>query len=174
MKLDEHYDHFTVPEDYAGAEREARQEEADDREKHPCRPRRRGRRILIWSAVILLAALGTAFYLRYVNPYVTDATEHGYIADMERRGIVFKTWEGKLIRPDRAKGQAYYVPDDFTFSVTDTILARTIMQYKNTGTEVEVDYQRYFGMLPWRGSATIVVTAIRPTAPQPSDSIPAQ
>ena len=48
--------------------------------------------------------------------------------------------------------------NEFEFSVINDSIAKTLLE--NSGKEMELHYQRYFGMLPWRGNNVYVVDSI--------------
>lgn len=147
-------DDYITPDDYTPV---------DDTTDKPS-PRRR-RRLMVWSLTILLIVLGVAFWLRYCNPYVTDATEQGFLLDVERRGVVIKTWEGTLIVTRAINDNTHMYQREFVFSVNNDSLARRMQQYRLEGLPVKLEYNRYFGTLPWRGSSTCVVTGVEAVYP---------
>ena len=49
------------------------------------------------GAVLLLILLMLGMWLRFFSPYIEDATQVGYVESIERRGTVFKTYEGVLL-----------------------------------------------------------------------------
>lgn len=66
-----------------------------DYESMPVKPRRRGRRILIWFFIIVICALGLTVWIRYFVPYVTESQTTGFVTLVEKRGIIFHTFEGE-------------------------------------------------------------------------------
>lgn len=127
----------------------------------PRPPRRRGRRIIAMIVVVAFAALGVAAWMRYFNPFVTDARASGYVAGIERRGVIFKTFEGELIRGNVYDSIAPY-QRDFTFSVVSDSLADRLQKYQLEHRRVTVGYIEYAATVPWRGSSRIVVTSVSP------------
>ncbi len=118
------------------------------------------RRTIVLAILFLMCALGIAGYIRYFNPYATEAITTGYITSVERRGIFFKTFEGEMIT-ERSYGDTTRVyRSDFSFSIDDTALAHRLQSYQDTGRPVTVSYSRYYGTLPWRGASTNVIDAI--------------
>ncbi len=124
------------------------------------------RKFLIWLTVIAAIALTAVIYIRYFNPYVTDAKVTGYITNIERRGIIFKTYEGEMISQQKLTDPNHIYSRDFFFTVPNDSLAKSLQEYQGSGRQVTLTYDRYWGVLPWRGGSTIVITAIE----QPSNS----
>lgn len=169
MNFDEQPDHYTVPEDYKGSEKETiRWEKEHDPgcqiEPGDEKPRKcnRWKRIFTGTVIILALVLGTAFWLRYMNPYVSDAKERGYVVKVEKRGHLFKTWEGDMILQSALTDSTNIYSREFNFSVEDPELALRLQEYQGTGKPVVVTYKRYSGTLPWRGSSANVVTSVKP------------
>lgn len=124
------------------------------------RKRHRLRRVLVWFGIIVMASLAVIGYLRYFNPYVTDAHARGYITSVERRGIIFKTYEGEMITEQALTDTLRVYSRDFSFTIPDEKMARRLQEMQGTGRPVTIVFSRYYGMLPWRGGSTAVVTAV--------------
>lgn len=128
---------------------------ADDSVQSGVRKRRphRLRRFFIWLALIGGVALGMTFYLRYCSPYAVEARITGRITSIEKRGIIFKTYEGG-IRPEGADSV-------MTFSVASDALARDLGEAESAGRPVTLIYEKYYATLPWRGESLRLATALR-------------
>lgn len=122
--------------------------------------RHRGRKVLAWLIFICIVVLAAWFYIRYFNPYVTEAHASGYITNVEKRGIIFKTFEAEMISESALADTTRVYTRDFTFSVRSDSLARILQPLQGSGRKVTVVYERYYGMLPWRGGSPCVVTGV--------------
>ena len=149
--------------------------EQDEDEFEHLKPKR-SRRIWIW-----LAALGVglgvliALYIRTFVPYVDTATQYGYVEGIEKRGTVFKTYEGVILPYKSLMDTLRPYEGDFEFSTTDTDLAVKLRRSQYANRPVRVDYQVYRTAMPWRGDCKIVVKAVEPVAPRdilPPDRLP--
>ena len=79
----------------------------------------------------------------------------GQLNTFQKKGILFKTWEGKIIQSGfRANVQS----NEFDFSVTSESVAAKLM--RSSGKEVELHYKRYIGALPWRGLERNIVDSV--------------
>ncbi len=112
---------------------------------------------------ILLVLLGLAGFIYYKFYFqFGEGVKAGELNYMVHKGIVFKTYEGKLIQSGfRSAGktpgtaiQSY----EFEFSVEDKEIAETLML--NSGKNMELRYVEYNGALPWRGFSKYLVTEI--------------
>lgn len=124
------------------------------------RRRRRGGRILGWIIAICIVAIGITVYLRYFNPYAVESKVTGYVTNVERRGIIFKTYEGEMITQSNLTDTTRVYQRTFTFTIPDQSIARKLQSMQGTGRPVTLIYSRYYGVLPWRGASTNVVDAI--------------
>lgn len=115
----------------------------------------------LWGIFIALAVLLVAFFIRYCNPYVTDAAARGYITTVERRGIIFKTFEGQMISEEALTDTTRLYSRDVSFSIPNDSLAIKLRDYQGTGRPVEIHYSLYWGVLPWRGASKMIVTGIK-------------
>lgn len=124
-------------------------------------PSVRSRRFWVWiiaAGVIIVAA--TAFYMRYFSPYVDDATQFGYVESIERRGTLFKTYEGVLLPYKELHDTTRLYTRDFIFTAADPMVAAELKRLELAGLPVQVTYRRYHATLPWRGEAKTVITAV--------------
>lgn len=113
-------------------------------------------------AVLLICAAAVFFYFRFYFVF-GEGVKSGELNYVVHKGLVFKTYEGKLIqsgfRTQRAGLQSY----EFDFSVTNKELAERLMLLG--GQNVELHYKEYFGSLPWRGMTKYVVDSIVSSRP---------
>lgn len=121
---------------------------------------------------ILLAALavGLALFLYFRFWFVFgEGVKSGELNYVVHKGVIFKTYEGKLIQSGLRSRTAGTVQSyEFEFSVRDAELAQKLMQ--QGGRTVELHYKEYFGALPWRGFTKFIVDSIvssEPAVPQP-------
>ena len=110
---------------------------------------------IIWSIIIIVfVALSAFIYWRYYFVYA-EGTKAGLLNTFQKKGVLFKTWEGKIIQSGfRANVQS----NEFDFSVTSETVAEQLMRC--SGKEVELHYKRYIGTLPWRGLERNIVDSV--------------
>ena len=65
--------------------------------EHLLPPRRNTTIWLCVAAAVLAVAAFIAVYLWFFSPFVTEAVQYGYVEDIEKRGEVFKTYEGTIL-----------------------------------------------------------------------------
>ncbi|MDE6652504.1 MAG: hypothetical protein K2K08_08910 [Paramuribaculum sp.] len=130
-------------------------------EKHAPKKKHRARKFFAWLITIAVLVIAGIFYVRYFNPYAVEARTTGYITEFEKRGIVFKTFEGTMATESALGDSAKVYDRNFTFTVPDDGLARKIQNLAvGSPRRVTLVYEKYYGMLPWRGGSTNVVTGI--------------
>lgn len=110
---------------------------------------------ILWIFVsIILVAFVIFFYWRFYFVYA-EGTKAGQLNTFQQKGIIFKTYEGKIIQSGfKANVESNY----FEFSVTKESVAKIL--FENAGKEVELHYKRYFGNLPWRGNESYIVDSV--------------
>lgn len=126
------------------------------------RPRRRhrARRVLIVVVLIALIVGAAAFYLTFISPYATDARVSGYVTNVEKRGFVFKTYEGEMVTESALADTSHVYNLPMAFSVKSDSIAAILQSYQGTGRPVTVVMERYNATLPWRGSSKNVVVGV--------------
>lgn len=139
---------------------EPRQPEPSPQTPQPPRRRRRGGKVLGWVIAICIVIIGVTVYLRYFNPYAVESKVTGYVTNVERRGIIFKTYEGEMITQSNLTDTTHVYQRTFTFTIPDQAMARKLQSMQGTGRQVTLVYSRYYGVLPWRGASTNIVDSI--------------
>ena len=113
-----------------------------------------------WGILLLLLLVGGAafFYFRYYFVF-GEGVKSGELNYVVHKGVLFKTYEGKLIQSGiRAKSAGAIQSYEFEFSVENEEVARELML--NSGNTVQLHYTEYFGALPWRGFTKYIVDSI--------------
>lgn len=120
--------------------------------------KKRMRKGLLWFFGILIVGFGIFFYVRFYYVFGTGV-KSGELNYLVYKGVVFKTYEGKLIQSGfRADKPGGLQSNQFDFSVVDKKIAEQLMI--SSGKNVQLHYKEYFGTLPWRGYTKFVVDSI--------------
>lgn len=128
----------------------------------PGQPVRRKRHGWFWFFLIVALIFGVFFYIRYCSPYVVESRTTGFVTRVEKKGYIFKTYEGEMISQSQLTDTARIYSRDFLFSIPNDSLARLLQSYEGTGRPVTVICNRYLGTLPWRGESNTVAVAVEP------------
>ena len=126
---------------------------------------------IILLAILVIAAV--SFYFRFYFVF-GEGVKSGELNYVVYKGVLFKTYEGKLIQSGiRSKSAGTVQSYEFEFSVEDERLARELML--QGGRTLELHYKECFGALPWRGFTKFVVdsiVAVSPAAQQNGEILP--
>lgn len=108
--------------------------------------------------ITIAAVLAAAAYFRFFFVF-GEGVKSGELNYVVYKGVLFKTYEGKLIQTGiRSKAAGSIQSYEFEFSVENETLARELML--QGGKTLELHYKEYFGALPWRGFTKFVVDSI--------------
>ena len=108
--------------------------------------------------ITIAAVLAAALYIRFFFVF-GEGVKSGELNYVVYKGVLFKTYEGKLIQTGiRSKAAGSIQSYEFEFSVENEALARELML--QGGKTLELHYKEYFGALPWRGFTKFVVDSI--------------
>lgn len=117
-------------------------------------------KVITISTTIIVLLLAAFIFFRFFFVYSTGVNS-GDINYFQREGVIFKTYEGKMIQTGfksaTTKTQGLR-SNEFVFSVKDKAVADSLMRC--SGKQVELRWKRYFGTLPWRGKSQFVVYEI--------------
>lgn len=113
----------------------------------------------IWKLLVVIGVMLalTGGWIWLFRPYADNAVKYGYILNMERRGSIFKTFEGTMI-PYKELGD----PDPFyfkeqPFSVASDSLAAVMKRMMLGCVPVRVEYETFHTALPWKGEQTMII-----------------
>lgn len=123
----------------------------------PTPPRRR-RMWPVYLVIVLLLVIAGCVWVRWLNPYAQEARVRGYVVKVEKRGLIFKNYEGEIVTEGRVADHTYR--SDLHVSVPDDSLGRLLQSYQGSGIPVELVTERYYGTLPWRGEAKTILVGI--------------
>ena len=108
--------------------------------------------------ITIAAVLAAAAYFRFFFVF-GEGVKSGELNYVVYKGVLFKTYEGKLIQTGiRSKAAGSIQSYEFEFSVENEALARERML--QGGKTLELHSKEYFGALPWRGFTKFVVDSI--------------
>lgn len=122
---------------------------------------KRRSRVPFWIWILcglVVVGLVIGCWIRFFSPYVEDATQYGYVEGIEKRGMIFKTYEGTLIPYKELMDTTRIYNRDFVFSVADQKTATSLKQAMYDAKPVRITYKKYYATVPWRGANKIIVT----------------
>lgn len=126
-----------------------------------------------WGIIALLLAVALAVFVYYRFFFVFgEGVKSGELNYVVYKGLVFKTYEGKLIQSGiRSQAVGSIQSYEFEFSVENPTLARELML--QGGKTLGLHYKEYFGALPWRGFTKFIVDSIVtvPSAQEPRSAL---
>lgn len=135
--------------------------------------RKRWKKPLFITIAVLIVGFGVFFGIKFYYPF-GEGVKTGQLNYVVYKGIIFKTYEGKLIQSGFWTNKPGGIQsNEFEFSVRDKELAEKLMHAG--GQIVELHYKEYFGALPWRGYSKYIVDriiSITPLSASPVESIP--
>ena len=119
------------------------------------------KKIIISAATVVLLALAGVFYFHFYFVF-GEGVKAGELNRVVYKGIVFKTYEGRVIQAgfnSKDNMNKTIQSNEFVFSVADKAIAEELM-YNCGGKTVELHYKEYRGALPWRGQERFIVDKI--------------
>ncbi|OOG76398.1 hypothetical protein [Algoriphagus sp. A40] len=113
----------------------------------------------IWvSSLILVLVLGIFFWWKFYFVF-GEGVKAGSLNYFVKKGVIFKTYEGRMVQEGfQSPTSGALQSNEFRFSVTDPEVAAILE--RNSGKHLELRYQEFNGMLPWRGTSEFVVTQV--------------
>lgn len=121
------------------------------------RGKRTGRKAGLIALGVLVVGVAAFFLIRFYYPF-GEGIKTGQLNYVVYKGVVFKTYEGKLIQSGFQTDEHGIRSNEFIFSVKKKEVAEELMHAG--GQMVELHYKEYFGALPWRGYSKYIVDSI--------------
>ena len=117
------------------------------------------RKVIGIILTVLILGLFAFLYWRYYFVFA-EGTKAGVLNTIQKKGVLFKTYEGKIIQSGFGSNSpaATIQSNYFDFSVANERIGQQLME--NSGRNMELHYKRYIGALPWRGMQSYVVDSI--------------
>ena len=107
--------------------------------------------------IVLILALAVFCYFRFYFVF-GEGVRSGELNYVVHKGLIWKTYEGKLIQTGIKAQQTGVQSNTFDFSIVDEDIANRLMT--ESGKVMDLHYKEYFGRLPWRGHTKYVVDSI--------------
>jgi hypothetical protein len=112
----------------------------------------------IWILVtILIFALAVFCYFRFYFVF-GEGVRSGELNYVVYKGLIWKTYEGKLIQTGIKAQTSGVQSNTFDFSIADKDIAERLTT--ESGKVMDLHYKEYFGRLPWRGHTRYIVDDI--------------
>lgn len=113
------------------------------------------KKFIIGLSATLLIGLAIFVYFRFYFVF-GEGVKSGTLNYVVYKGVVFKTYEGKLIQNGfKGKTAGTIASYEFEFSVENEELAKKMMSL--SGQNLDLHYKEYFGVIPWRGYTKYIV-----------------
>jgi hypothetical protein len=96
-------------------------------------------------------------YFRYYWVF-GEGVKAGELNYVVHKGVLFKTYEGKMIQTGIRSQAGTLQSFEFLFSIEDGKIAEQLMQH--SGNQFNLHYKEYVASIPWRGHSKFVVDSI--------------
>ena len=113
---------------------------------------------IIWILLgVVILGLAIFVYFRFYFVF-GEGVRSGELNYVVYKGVVWKTYEGKLIQTGIKAQTTGVQSNTFDFSIADKEIAERLMT--ESGKVMDLHYKEYFGRLPWRGHTRYIVDDI--------------
>ena len=111
------------------------------------------------AIILLVIILAVVFWWRYYFVFA-EGVKAGNLNYFEKKGYVFKTWEGRLVQDGfQSPNPGALQSNEFRFSAAEGDSVSLILE-RSGGKFVELRYKEYLNPIPWRGASEYVVTEV--------------
>jgi len=113
------------------------------------------KKYVVISVIFLAFILAGVVYWRYYFVF-SEGVKGGTLNYFEKKGYVFKTWEGRIVQEGFQSPTAGALQsNEFRFSAIGDEVALELE--RAGGKFVELRYREYLNPLPWRGASSFIV-----------------
>ncbi|MCU0384188.1 MAG: hypothetical protein MUF68_09000 [Cyclobacteriaceae bacterium] len=120
------------------------------------------KKFLRWFIVSVLLLLAAVFSFYYFATY-EEGVMAGRVLSVTQRGIIFKTYEGKLSVESfgSLKGVSPLAETrDFSVETSETAVIKQLEAVAASGEHVNLRFVRRYKVFPWRGETKYFVTGV--------------
>ena len=142
------------------------EEEDEHGEWDHLRPLLRWKLWFIVGSIVVVILLVSFVYIHWFRPYATGGVQYGYVADVQEKGSVFKTYEGYMLPYRNLMDTVRPYGKDFVFSAINDKVAADMHRAASARKPVRVEYIEYSASLPWRGDSKFIVTSVAEINPE--------
>ena len=117
------------------------------------------KKVLAIVVVILLAVFAFFYYGSY-----SSGTQAGVVMKISKKGMIFKTWEGRLDMGTVGKSQSSALGTKiFEFSIdgSDEALIKQLEEVQLSGQRVNLGFEQKYMMFPWQGDTKFFATSVK-------------
>ena len=107
--------------------------------------------------LVLILSLGGFVWYRYYFVF-GEGVKSGELNYVVYKGVLFKTYEGKLIQSGVKSSGSSIQSNEFVFSIEDESVAKQLELA--SGKYIDLHYNEYISSLPWRGMSQYVVDSV--------------
>ena len=107
-------------------------------------------------SLLTIALVGVVYYLFIYYATYSDGYRSGELIKISKRGVLFKTWEGKI-------SQGVAEEQHFEFSVETKNDDVIDLLKELQGQQVNLTYKERFGTFPWMGDTKYYVLKVEKT-----------
>lgn len=129
-------------------------------------PYRRGPILWICGAVVVCLCVLIGIYVYIFTPEVSEATQYGYVENVQKEGKFFHNYEGVILPYKSLMDTVRPYEGDFVFSTRSSHLAAELRRRQGQGVPVKVEYEVYRLSLPWKGKSKVIITAVDSVDPR--------
>ena len=116
------------------------------------------KKVLAIVVVILLAVFAFFYFTSY-----SSGTQAGVVMKIQKKGIVFKTWEGRLDMGTVGKSANSPLGTKiFEFSIdgSDDELIKKLEEVQLSGQRVNLGFEQKYMIFPWSGETKYFATSV--------------
>ncbi len=113
------------------------------------------KKFLTISILVIILVAGAYYTFIYYASY-SDGFRSGELIKITRKGVIFKTWEGKI-----SQGVAEEQHFDFSIESKNKEVIELLKELQ--GSQVNLTYKERFGTFPWLGDTKYFVTKVEKT-----------
>lgn len=107
-------------------------------------------------SLLSIVLVGIAYYMVIYYATYSDGYRSGELIKISKRGVIFKTWEGKI-----SQGVAEEQQFDFSVEGNRGEIIEKLKEFQ--GHQVNLTYKERYGTFPWLGDTKYYITKVEKT-----------
>ena len=116
------------------------------------------------KALTVLGVILLAVFLFFYFATYSSGTQAGVVMKIQKKGVIFKTWEGRLDMGTVGKSKSSELGTkifEFSIDKSNKELIKKLEEVQLTGQRINLGFEQKYMLFPWQGETKYFATSVQ-------------